>query len=507
MTTNLPLVGQCDNIIFDLGDVLFTWALRNREPHSLIPPDKFRRMLNSATWFEYEKGKLAEEECYMRLSSEYSIPSPFDIATTIQACRASLRADRKMFAFLHDLKARTGVRLFAMSNITSPDWDVLKTRAAPQDWALFEGVFISASAGERKPNPGFYRHVIDSTGIDPRRTAFVDDKVANTLTAMSFGMKAFVFTGLEELSRSLRQLFWDPVAEAERWLRAQPKPMWSVTDTGVTVQDNFAQLLILELTGDSTLVEVARPARLSNFFAGIGILTTSEYPDDLDTTSLACTVLDYFTPEVKNEIMDEMLNYKTGDGVMQVYFADNRPRFDACICATILAFFCANDRGHELPETTEFVYNILYHRAYEHGTTYYLGGDVFLFFLSRLLRLSKSSSALRCRFSSLFAERVRERFGLSGDALALAMRVLAAISVGICDVQDYQRLLSLQEDDGSWALGWMYIYGLSGIRIGNKALTTAMALAAIQRHGACEAGAGRSHGDVDSTIFPDRAKL
>ncbi|PIL29252.1 hypothetical protein GSI_09301 [Ganoderma sinense ZZ0214-1] len=475
------LVRQCDNIIFDLSDVLFTRDMPSSQSQSqlpaLVPSGNFRRMLNSATWYEYEKGKTEEEECYARLAAEYSLPTS-DISTTIRAWRASLRADREMFALLYDLKARAGVRLFAMSNIPSPDWDVFKTKAAPQDWALFDGVFISASAGERKPNLGFYRKVIDSTGIDPLRTAFVDSKVANALTAMSLGMKGFVFTGFEDLSRSLWQLFRDPVAEAEQWLRIQPKPMWSVTDTGVTIQDNFAQLLILELTGDRTLVEVGRPARLSNFFAGDGVLTTSDYPDDLDTTSLACTVLDYFTPEVKNEIMDTMLNYKNDDGIMQLYFADNRPRFDACICATILGFFSANNRAHDLPETTEFVYNVLYHRAYELGTTYYLGGDIFLFFLSRLLRLSGPSSAVQRRFGVVFAERVQERFGLPGDALALAMRVLAAASVGIRDVQDYRRLLSLQEDDGSWPLGWMYIYGLSGVRIGNKALTTAMALSA-----------------------------
>ncbi|KAI1792345.1 HAD-like protein [Ganoderma leucocontextum] len=480
--------------------------MRSSDSHSLVSPERFRRMLNSATWYEYEKGNLEEEECYTRLSSEYFLPTS-NISTTIRACRDSLRADREVFAFLRDLKARTGVRLFAMSNITSPDWEVLKTKAEPQDWALFDDIFISASAGERKPNLGFYRHVIDSTGIDPRRTAFVDDKVANVLTATSFGMKGFVFTSVEELSRSLRQLFRDPVAEAEGWLRTQPKPMWSVTDTGITVQDNYAQLLILELIGDSMLVDVARPRRFSNFFnAGNAVLTTSQYPDDLDTTSLACTVLDYFTTEVKNEIMTEMLNYKNRDGIMQLYFADNRPRFDACICVTILAFFHANDRGHELPETLDFVYNVLDNRAYENGTTYYIGGDTFLFFLSRLFRLSKSPS-VRQRFRALFTERVRERCGLPGDALALAMRVLAAASVGIRDVQDYRRLLSLQEEDGSWPLGWMYIYGLSGTRIGNKALTTAMALAAVWRYRACKVvGAGRSDGDVDA-IFPARAKL
>ena len=269
MYANKVLARKCDNIIVDLGDVLFTWAIPTSNPplQVLVPAETFRRMLNSTTWYEYERGELEEEECYARLAAEYSL-SMSDIATTVRAGRASLQADREMFAFLDDLKARTGVRLFAMSNITSPDWAILSTKATPRDWALFDGVFTSASAGERKPNFGFYRYVIDSTGIDPLRTVFVDDKVPNTLTAMSFGMKGLVFTGLEELSRSLRQLFRDTEAEAMKWLEDQPKPMWSVTDTGVTIRDNFAQLLILELTGDNTIVEVARPDRLSNFFVG-----------------------------------------------------------------------------------------------------------------------------------------------------------------------------------------------------------------------------------------------
>ena len=86
------------------------------------------------------------------------------------------------------------------------------------------------------------------------------------------------------------------------------------------------------------------------------------------------------------------------------------------------------------------------------------------------------------------------------------MRILAAASVGIRDIQDYQRLLSLQEEDGSWPLGWMYIYGMSGIRIGNQGLTTAMALAAIQEYRTCGLGTGDGDGDAKGGS-PLREKL
>ena len=56
---------------------------------------------------------------------------------------------------------------------------------------------------------------------------------------------------------------------------------------------------------------------------------------------------------------------------------------DPCVCVTTLAFFHANGRGHELPETLDFVYSVLDNRAYDNGTVYYIGGDPFLFFFSR----------------------------------------------------------------------------------------------------------------------------
>ena len=52
----------------------------------------------------------------------------------------------------------------------------------------------------------------------------------------------------------------------------------------------------------------------------------------------------------------------------------------------------------------------------------------------------------------------------------------------MCDVQDYERLLDMQQEDGAWPLGWFYRNGGSGLLTGNQGLTTAMAVAAIRRY-------------------------
>ena len=66
---------------------------------------------------------------------------------------------------------------------------------------------------------------------------------------------------------------------------------------------------------------VTLPERTSstwNFFHGKPALTTSVYPDDLDTTSLAFRNVKGITKETKHAVMDKMLKYVDADGLFNV---------------------------------------------------------------------------------------------------------------------------------------------------------------------------------------------
>lgn len=121
-------------------------------------------------------------------------------------------------------------------------------------------------------------------------------------------------------------------------------------------------------------------------------------------------------------------------------------------------------------------------RAYLDGTRYYETAECFLFFVSRLLATS-GDPELHFTLKPLLRERIQERIGAEGDSLALAMRLLVCDVVGIKDEVDLRNLLPLQMEDGGWEIGWMYKYGSSGIRIGNRGLTTALAIKAIDAMG------------------------
>ncbi|KAF8874944.1 Haloacid dehalogenase-like hydrolase-domain-containing protein, partial [Infundibulicybe gibba] len=388
-----------------------------------------------------------------------------------------------MVRIIRELKA-LGFKLYVMSNISAPDYEYLRENV-PMDWTLFDGIFISAEAHLRKPEIGFFKNVLSDIRAEPSRVLFVDDKFNNVLSARSTGMYGIVHSSSAETIRQLSNLCLNPITRAQSWLQLNKGKMLSVTSTGHTLDEIFSPLLIVEATGDHSLTKPINIVGQTNFFVNAATMTTDTLPNDLDTTSIgllsSCAVSD---SAAAHKVMDEMLQFKNEDGILQVYFDSKRPRIDPIVCTNVLTLFYRFGRGHQLKDTFAWVQDTLRHRAYTDGTPYYATAEAFLYFLGRLIN---ESAEVRRRIGALFESHLKERFGLPGDALALAMRLLAAayidpslrlLRTGPACVDAY-RLRQLQSIDGSWAGGWLYRYGSSDIAIQNHGLTTAFGLKAL----------------------------
>lgn len=249
-----------DTLIFDLGDVLFTWA---PETHSSITPAMMHRILRTTTWFDYERGHLSRMECYEQAAKNMGVPAE-ELASAFEAAQHTLTS--------------------------------------------------STSSG------------------------------------------------------SLNLAF----------MRAHAKQHVSYTSNGQTIEENFTQLLILEATGDPSLVYYVEYDGLFNFFRGQGQLTTIEYPYDSDTSAIGVLVATHLSLSSKHRILDDILRLRNADGIVQLYFDPSRPRVDPVICTNILAAFHTHGRGDELNETFEWVLRVLEHRAYIEGTGYYPPPEAFL---------------------------------------------------------------------------------------------------------------------------------
>ncbi|KAL6236298.1 hypothetical protein BDW75DRAFT_229624 [Aspergillus navahoensis] len=409
-------------VVLDLSDLLL--------PQPVVASIKIpQQTLSSA--------RVSEEACRM-ISARYSL-NVADVAdillarVRVQAEGESTREDEheQLIDSLQSLKANTkdgdGIRLCGMLNISKPEYTSIQDTIP--GWAPFDYVFLSCQVGMRKSDLCFYQHVLRELGLSkaPEEVLFLETDAENVLPARSIGTRVFLHTSIDATLLSLQNLLCDPMARVKEFLRVNAKRLHSVTSTDVAIWDNFKQLLVLEAMGiDETMSELVyleeQPRKTP--------LTTRPYPDDLDTTAVALTVLEPPDAAVVHSVLDKMASH--------------------------------HGRGHEPHNTLSWVRDVLQHRAYLNGTRYYATPEAFLYFLARLLEST-----------------IAERVGLPGDALALAMRLLAARYVGITDAADDERLHEMQCKDGGWEVGWVYRYGKTDVRIGKRGLATALAVKAL----------------------------
>ncbi|KAI0001225.1 Haloacid dehalogenase-like hydrolase-domain-containing protein [Xylariaceae sp. FL0662B] len=457
-------------VIFDLGDVLFTWSASTT---TTIPSRKLREILSTSAWHRYERGEMTRDACYELSAEQFSL-SASEIAEAFVQARKSLQPDHDIVSFIRELKEDPAIQVYAMSNVGKEDFEEL---AAKMDWPLFDRVFTSAAAGKRKPELGFYHHVLNEINLAGNQVVFIDDKEENVLAAQTLNIRGFVFG--EATVRTLREMFDNPVSKGWRYLLQNAKHCDSITNSGVTFADNFAKLMIMDSLQDRTMIDLSWGSKKTwNFFTGeTALVPGGVFPDDLDTTSLALTVLRPST-EMAMSVLDTMAEYFNDDGTFQTYFDRGRARVDPVVSANILACFYTFNRGHEFERTLELVRSTLLDRSYMQGTRYYPSPDCCLGFIGRLLR-SSGDAHLQTTLGPLLKSRMRERVGLEGNALDLAMRIVTCAQLGVACEHDRRALLNLQGEDGSWEAGWMYQYGSTGVKIGNRGVTTAMAAAAL----------------------------
>ncbi len=86
-----------------------------------------KQLLASALWQEYECGRHSEDECYRLVGEKFSL-DPGEVRQAIHDARASLQPDDTFISFIRELQveAHGALRIFAMSNISAPDYAVAR---------------------------------------------------------------------------------------------------------------------------------------------------------------------------------------------------------------------------------------------------------------------------------------------------------------------------------------------------------------------------------------------
>ena len=65
---------------------------------------------------------------------------------------------------------------------------------------LFDKLFLSYEIGLHKPDTSIYSYVIEDLGIEPSKTVFIDDSLANIESAAGLGINIIHITGENDVT-------------------------------------------------------------------------------------------------------------------------------------------------------------------------------------------------------------------------------------------------------------------------------------------------------------------
>ena len=192
------------NVVFDAGGVLLEWnpprVIAELYPDPAVQAEIRQRIFEHPDWHEFDRGTITEAAApdhFAKLSGR----KPDEVRHLLRVTAESLTPIDGTIRLLEDLAAG-GVHLFLLSNMPESTFNILVKRHA--FFAHFKHLVISGKILLLKPEPAIYRHLVETTGIVPAESVFIDDLARNVVAARESGLHAIQFTTPEACRAELR---------------------------------------------------------------------------------------------------------------------------------------------------------------------------------------------------------------------------------------------------------------------------------------------------------------
>lgn len=201
------MVSLPNNVIFDVGHVLYDWDPRVLY-RRLITDDEaldvFLRDICTREWhFQHDTGRA-----FADTSAELIARFPDHAALiTTWGPRFSEQIPGPMPgmpALVDDLTA-AGVPLYAITNFSHEFFPPFRAQEAAM-FDRFRDIVVSGEERLMKPDAAIYHLALARFGLAAQDAVFVDDRQDNVDGAAAVGMHALLFTGAEALRGDLRAL-------------------------------------------------------------------------------------------------------------------------------------------------------------------------------------------------------------------------------------------------------------------------------------------------------------
>lgn len=196
-------VAQIDSVVFDIGRVLvrldFRSILAYFSRHGL-DTGGMDALLEQIELAAYERGEFDGEELLRRIARLGD--GRMEVEELHREWLGMFTPDEEMLALARSIADRH--RVYLLSNIGDLHWDFLSREIEVE--SIGHGALPSFRARASKPDPAIYRHAERLFGLDPSRTVFVDDLVANVDAARQRGWRAIHHLDHPSTVEDLRRL-------------------------------------------------------------------------------------------------------------------------------------------------------------------------------------------------------------------------------------------------------------------------------------------------------------
>lgn len=106
--------------------------------------------------------------------------------------------DQAMVDIIEELKKNN--RVVCGSNTIEPHWDISVARG---DYKPFHKVYASHLMGVSKPDPRFWKIILEEEKVHPGEAVFIDDFYDNVAAAASLGIRSIQFKDVDTLRENL----------------------------------------------------------------------------------------------------------------------------------------------------------------------------------------------------------------------------------------------------------------------------------------------------------------